>query len=123
MSDRIAKYFVMSCAAALSASAVAPAASAAEVGVADPDAVPTVIVPYSDLNLANGKGRARLETRVRIAIRDMCRTDSRSTPSQRAQERDCIAHARRSADSQMAALFGGSDMKLALERPAEFAVR
>ncbi len=123
MSDRIAKYFLMSCAAALSAGAAVPVATAAEARVADPDGAPTVIVPYSDLNLSSVKGRARLETRVRIAIRGMCRTDPRPTLAQRALERDCVANARRSAEPQMAALFGGSDMKLALERPAEVAVR
>lgn len=123
MSHRIAKYLLMTGAAALSAGAAAPVATAAEARVADPDGAPTVIVPYGDLNLSSVKGRARLETRVRIAIRGMCRTDPRATLSQRAQERDCIAHARRSAEPQMAALFGGSDMKLALERPAEVAVR
>jgi|LULQ01.1.fsa_nt_gb UrcA family protein len=123
MSARIAKYLLMTGAAALSAGAVAPVANAAEAGGADPDATPTMIVPYGDLNLGSEKGRARLEMRVRTAIRGMCRTDPRPTLSQRSQERDCAANARRSAEPQMAALFGGSDMKLALERPAEVAVR
>ncbi|ENY82566.1 hypothetical protein EBMC1_00640 [Sphingopyxis sp. MC1] len=123
MSDRIAKYLLMTGAAALSAGAVAPVANAAEAGFADPDATPTVIVPYGDLNLASEKGQARLEARVRTAIRGMCRTDPRPNLAQRALERDCVAHARRSAEPQLAVLFGGGDVKLALERPAELAVR
>ncbi|WP_162928354.1 UrcA family protein [Sphingopyxis terrae] len=107
----------------MSAGAAVPVANAAETGVADSDAAPTVIVPYSDLNLSSVKGRARLEARLRIAIRDMCRANPRPNLFQRAQESDCTANARRSAASQMAVLFGRDDAKLALERPAEVAAR
>ncbi len=57
MSARIAKYLLMTGAAALSAGAVAPVANAAEAGGADPDATPTMIVPYGDLNLGSAPQR------------------------------------------------------------------
>ncbi len=44
----------------------------------------TRIVEYSDLNLASAKGQKRLETRIKAAVRTVCRErDARSIVEQR----------------------------------------
>lgn len=121
MSNRIAKHLLMIGGAALSAGAAAPAVSAAEGSIVDRDAAPTVVVPHGDLDLNTVEGRERLETRMRGAIRYMCRAYFRPTLRQRAEEQDCMEHARRSAEPQVAALLSGRNVALTLERPAALA--
>jgi UrcA family protein len=75
---------------------------------AEEDERPRAVVRYDDLNLASVAGRERLSTRVRTAVKRMCRTDFRQTLQQRAGARMCKVHAMRSVEPQLAALLNGN---------------
>ena len=73
----------------------------------------SVIVHYDDLNLASPKGREKLETRVRLAVRAVCRTHVRPTLKEQSDSRECERVATMSGDAQLASLFNGSGTALA----------
>ena len=85
--------------------------------MAQDDDAPRVMVHYGDLDLHTAAGRARLDTRIRGAIRSMCRVEPRPLPQVRANQRACEAHARSSVEPQLAALFKGSSARFASEKP------
>lgn len=67
----------------------------------------TIEVDVSDINLATASGQKRLDDRVERAVRSVCRID-RVTTGTRLMNRDaraCLAKARASAKSQVAALI------------------
>lgn len=73
----------------------------------------SVSVRYDDLNLTNESGRDRLTSRVKMAIRQVCGSNSRRTLAEKAETRRCEAEASRKADTQLASLFNGTNAKLA----------
>lgn len=73
----------------------------------------SVTVRYDDLNLGNQAGRDRLETRIRTAVRQVCRTPNRMTLAERARELECVADASRDANTLVAALIGGQGSQFA----------
>ncbi|APZ97783.1 hypothetical protein BWQ93_04230 [Sphingopyxis sp. QXT-31] len=77
----------------------------------------SVTVHYDDLNLASPKGRERLETRVRVAVRAVCRTNSRPTLREQSDSRDCERVATANSDAQLASLFNGNGTALAARAP------
>lgn len=83
----------------------------------DADNRPSATIRYDDLNLSTASGRARLDTRVRMAIKSMCASDSRATLSERAASLECEAAAKRSVEPQLASLYNGSSARFAGEKP------
>ncbi|KTE03985.1 UrcA family protein [Sphingopyxis sp. H115] len=77
----------------------------------------SVTVRYDDLNLASERGRDRLTGRVKMAIRQVCDSNSRRTLAERADTRRCEVQARREADTRLASLFNGSHARLADRGP------
>lgn len=77
--------------------AVAPAAARQATNVRD-GGVPTVTVPYADLDLASAAGRTTLRRRINYAAHDVCDVDraARSIDIYTAQ-RECVRRARDSA--------------------------
>ncbi|GAO78029.1 MULTISPECIES: UrcA family protein [unclassified Sphingopyxis] len=73
----------------------------------------SVTVRYDDLNLSSEKGRDRLTGRVKMAIRQVCSSNSRRTLAERADVRSCEVAASRGADTQLAELFSGQKALLA----------
>lgn len=101
----MAKYIPILLAAPLAAMAMAGPAAAQE--------EQTVLVPTSDLNLANQKGRDRLATRVRAAVRQVCGADVHVSLRERAFVRQCQTTAMRNSEAQMARLFENNGTELA----------
>ncbi len=81
------------------------------------DEAPRVMVRYGDLDLQTVDGRERLDTRIRSAIRSMCRVDPRPSLPQRMLGQRCQARARSSVEPQLAALLKGSSARFASEKP------
>jgi UrcA family protein len=77
----------------------------------------SVIVHYDDLNLASPKGRERLETRVRVAVRQVCGTHMRPTLKEQASSRECVRVATQNSDERLASLFNGNGTALADRGP------
>jgi UrcA family protein len=77
----------------------------------------TVVVRYDDLNISSVSGRERLNTRVRMAVRDVCGT--RLAQGLRAEQkaRYCEEVALKDADVKLAALFNGDGTALASRGP------
>ncbi|WP_260583404.1 UrcA family protein [Sphingopyxis sp. PET50] len=77
----------------------------------------TVIVRYDDLNISSVSGRERLNTRVKMAIRDVCNT--RLAQGLRAEQkaRQCETIAMKDADVKLASLFNGGGTALADRGP------
>lgn len=75
----------------------------------------SVIVRYHDLNLASVEGRARLNTRVKSAVKTVCgsRHSYRRTLTERAKADHCEATALADADVKLAGLFNGNGARLA----------
>ncbi|OGS51347.1 MAG: hypothetical protein A3J40_10615 [Erythrobacter sp. RIFCSPHIGHO2_12_FULL_63_10] len=75
--------------------------------LAGDDNAPKVTVEYDDLDLTSEKGQAVLERRVRAAINQACEASSQITGSRvmSADKSRCLAAARRSAKSQVAAII------------------
>ncbi|SBV33309.1 conserved exported protein of unknown function [uncultured Sphingopyxis sp.] len=93
----------------------------ATAGIAAPafaeDDVRSVTVSYDDLNLSSERGRERLTTRVKMAVRKVCGVPGRATLRERAAENACKAHAMRDAETKLAALFNGGGTRLADQGP------
>lgn len=93
------------------------AAPLATAGIAVPafaqDDTRSVSVSYEDLNLSSERGRERLTTRVKMAVRKVCGSPGRVTLSERAAENACKALAMRDAETKLAALFNGGGTRLA----------
>lgn len=75
----------------------------------------TVIVRYHDLNLASVEGRERLNTRVRMAVQNVCgsRPLYRQALRERAATQSCERATLGDADVKLAALFNGDGTRLA----------
>ncbi|MBB6424831.1 UrcA family protein [Sphingopyxis sp. JAI128] len=109
----MAKFSIILIAAPLAAiGAIAPAAASAA-----GEEKQSVTVRYGDLNLASESGRDRLTGRVKVAIRQVCGSNSRRTIAERADTRRCEVEARREADTRLASLFNGSHARLADRGP------
>lgn len=105
----MAKFSFILIAAPLAAAAtIAPAAAS----VTDEEQQ-SVTVRYDDLNLSTESGRDRLTGRVRLAVRQVCGSNSRRTLPERIEARRCEAVAGRNADTQLAGLFNGNNPRLA----------
>lgn len=87
---------------------IAPAAASAPV-----EELQSVSVRYDDLNLTSESDRTRLTSRVRMAVRHICGSNSRRTLAEKAETRRCEAEANRKADTQLASLFNGTNAQLA----------
>lgn len=107
----MSKLTLIMIAAAISATGAAVPASAQDGERA------TATIRYDDLNLSSAAGRERLDTRVRVAIRNMCHTEQRPTLRQRALAEECETVAKRSIEPQIASLLNGSTAKFASEKP------
>jgi UrcA family protein len=93
------------------------ATGAAVPAMAQDDDAPRVMVRYGDLDLQTVDGREQLDTRIRRAIRSVCRVNIRPSLEERGFERACEARARGSVEPQLAALFKGSSARFASEKP------
>ncbi len=94
----------------LSAAAMAAAliASPALAGTPAKDTgAQSMVIKYSDLNLATAEGQERLERRINAAARKVCNIDRQRTGTriQSAKNKACYAKARKSARNQMASLI------------------
>lgn len=87
------------------------AASAAQAA----DEPRSVVVRYHDLNLASVEGRARLNTRVKSAVKTVCesRHSYRRTLTERAKVDRCEDTALADADVKLAGLLNGNGARLA----------
>jgi UrcA family protein len=100
--------FILIAAPLAAAGLIAPAAAAPS-----NKAEQSVTVRYDDLNLSSEKGRDRLAVRVKMAIRQVCKSNSRVTLAERADVRNCEVAANRGAETQLAELFNGQKALLA----------
>ena len=66
---------------------------------------PVRIVRYHDLDLANAEHRDQLKARVRVAVRQVCRSNQRPTIEAVRAEQQCTRHATRDSDTKLASLF------------------
>ncbi|WP_332818762.1 UrcA family protein [Sphingopyxis sp.] len=75
----------------------------------------SVIVRYSDLNLASVEGRERLATRVKSAVQRVCNSEAhnRQTLRERASALTCKTATMADADVKLAGLFNGDSARLA----------
>lgn len=75
--------------------------------LAGDDGAPEVTVNYDDLDLTSAKGQATLERRVRAAINQACEASSATTGTRimSVDKSRCLAAARQSAKSQVAAII------------------
>lgn len=92
---------------AIAAAALGLACAPAAPAFAGPAEKMTIEVDVSDINLATPSGQQRLDDRVERAVRTVCRINSVQTGT-RLMSRDaraCLAKARASAKSQVAALI------------------
>lgn len=101
----------------LIAAAALTAAGLAGPAFANDEERQTVTVRYDDLNLASAAGRERLDTRVRVAIRNMCNAGVGATARERVTSAKCVAVANRSVETQFAALYKGGSARFASEKP------
>lgn len=62
-------------------------------GAAEPDARPTRVVSFADLNLATSAGKQQLELRLQAAARSVCAPLDGRDLRQRAAWRECVAQA------------------------------
>lgn len=69
----------------------------------------SVVVRYHDLNLASGEGRERLNTRVKVAVQQVCnsRPSSRPTLLERSRSQKCEAETMAEAEVKLAGLLNG----------------
>ncbi|MBJ7501268.1 MAG: UrcA family protein [Sphingopyxis sp.] len=104
--------FILLAAPLATAGVIAPAAASAP-----GDEQQSVTIRYDDLNLSSESGRDRLTNRVKMAIRQVCNSNSRRTLAERAETRRCEVQASRDADTQLASLFNGSNARLADRGP------
>lgn len=100
--------FILLAAPLAAAGAIVPAAASA----ADDDQQ-SITVRYDDLNLSSERGRDRLTGRVKMAIRQICGSNSRRMLAERIETRRCEAELGRNTDTQLASLFNGSNARLA----------
>lgn len=77
----------------------------------------SVVVHYDDLNLSSAKGRERLTTRVKMAVRQVCNTRLAQGVQAQAKARACENFAMRDADVKLAGLFNGNGTALADRGP------
>ncbi len=61
----------------------------------------SVAVSYADLDLSSAQGQARLDRRVRAAVKQLCRTGPNPSLADHMAERECRALARTSADGEV----------------------
>ena len=106
----MAKFFLMLLTVPLATAGVAAPAFAQ-------DDTRSITVSYDDLNLSSERGRERLTTRVKMAVRKVCGLPGRATLRERVAERECMAHATRDAETKLAALFNGGGTRLADQGP------
>ena len=80
--------------------------SAIAIAIALPAAAESIVVPTHDLNLTSTAGKARLERRIASAARQVCDDIGSSAKSarERLQTSACVARAKATAASQVAAL-------------------
>jgi UrcA family protein len=102
---------------ALAAAALSTAALAASPALAGQVETSSVVVSFADLNLGQAKGMASLESRLRIAARQVCDTGNRDTHSRRL-ETECREQALSDARTEVAAITrtGGGRTEVALAR-------
>lgn len=88
---------------------VAGATLAVPAVAAEGDDRRSVVVRYDDLNLASGEGRERLNTRVKMAVQQVCnsRPSSRPTLQERSRSQKCEAQTMAAADVKLAGLLNG----------------
>ncbi|MCW5647297.1 MAG: UrcA family protein [Sphingopyxis sp.] len=93
----------------IGASSVAGATLAVPAVAEEGDDRRSVVVRYDDLNLASGEGRERLNTRVRVAVQQVCnsRPSSRPTLKERSRSQKCEAQTMAEADVKLAGLLNG----------------
>ena len=77
----------------------------------------TVIVRYDDLNMASVSGRERLQTRVKMAVRDVCAARLAQGLRATQKARQCETVAMRDADVKLAGLLNGNGTALADRGP------
>ena len=102
----MAKFFLMLLAVPLATAGVAAPAFAQ-------DDTRSITVSYDDLNLSSERGRERLTTRVKMAVRKVCGLPGRATLRERAAENACKVQAMSDAETKLAALFNGGGTRLA----------
>jgi UrcA family protein len=62
----------------------------------------TIVVQYSDLNLASVQGQAQLDRRLEAALRQACPQPDNRDLKAKLQQRQCLAKAREMAKTQVA---------------------
>jgi UrcA family protein len=72
--------------------------------------VPTTRVSYADLDLGRADDRARLESRLDRAARQVCRTNGVPGAREAVQRNACIAASRADAERQMAFAVAGTQV-------------
>jgi UrcA family protein len=102
---------------ALAAAALSTVALAGSPALAGQVETQSVVVSFADLNLGQSQGIARLDSRLRIAARQVCDTGNRDIHSLRL-ESECRASALSSARTEVAVLTrsGGGRTEVALAR-------
>ena len=81
----------------------------------------TAEIRIADLDLATAQGQQRLETRVKIAARDLCSTGDRSLAARTLATQcitDVMASAKPQADRAIARAEGGTQLALLMVRAA-----